>query len=197
MAIHLYEDAALTQQISEGDLSNPDDDTYNGTDGETKDKELFLANEQTTLAAPLASGETSLQLNEPRFADGEVIVIGTEQMRVLSGGGTTTLGVERGYGGTTAAAHDAGAAIYSGYDYTGLVVEPVDVSGSDESDWYRLALTQAELDTATPGAPLNLGDKPHDVTLSFWRRCTVPPGTAVQNKTDLKLRITGTENPIL
>ncbi len=197
MAIHLYEDAALTQQISEGDLSNPDDDTYNGTDGETKDKELFLANEQTTLAAPLASGETSLQLNEPRFADGEVIVIGTEQMRVLSGGGTTTLGVERGYGGTTAAAHDAGAAIYSGYDYTGLVVEPVDVSGSDESDWYRLALTQAELDTATPGAPLNLGDKPHDITLSFWRRCTVPPGTAVQNKTDLKLRITGTENPIL
>jgi len=197
MAIHLYEDAALTQQISEGDLSNPDDDTYNGTDGETKDKELFLANEQTTLAAPLASGETSLQLNEPRFADGEVIVIGTEQMRVLSGGGTTTLGVERGYGGTTAAAHDAGDAVYSGYDYTGLVVEPVDVSGSDESDWYRLALSQAELDTATPGAPLNLGDKPHDVTLSFWRRCTVPPGTAVQNKTDLKLRITGTENPIL
>ena len=197
MAIHLYEDAALTQQISEGDLSNPDDDTYNGTDGETKDKELFLANEQTTLAAPLASGETSLQLNEPRFADGEVIVIGTEQMRVLIGGGTTTLGVERGYGGTTAAAHDAGDAVYSGYDYTGLVVEPVDVSGSDESDWYRLALTQAELDTATPGAPLNLGDKPHDVTLSFWRRCTVPPGTAVQNKTDLKLRITGTENPIL
>lgn len=197
MAIHLYEDAALTQQISEGDLSNPDDDTYNGTDGETKDKELFLANEQTTLAAPLASGETSLQLSKPRFADGEVIVIGTEQMRVLSGGGTTTLGVERGYGGTTAAAHDAGDVVYSGYDYTGLVVEPVDVSGSDESDWYRLALTQAELDTATPGAPLSLGDKPHDVTLSFWRRCTVPPGTAVQNKTDLKLRITGTENPIL
>lgn len=196
MAIHLYEDAALTQQISEGDLSNPDDDTYNGTDGETKDKELFLANEQTTLAAPLASGETSLQLSKPRFADGEVIVIGTEQMRVLSGGGTTTLGVERGYGGTTAAAHDAGDVVYSGYDYTGLVVEPVDVSGSDESDWYRLALTQAELDTATPGAPLSLGDKPHDVTLSFWRRCTVPPGTAVQNKTDLKLRITGTENPI-
>jgi len=35
------------------------------------------------------------------------------------------------------------------------------------------------------------------VTLSFWRRCTVPPGTPVQNKTDLKLRLTGTENPIL
>ena len=93
MAIHLYEDSALTQQVSEGDLSNPDDDTYNGTDGEAKDKELFLANEQTTLAAPLASGETSLQLSEPRFTDGEVIIIDNEQMRVLSGGGSTTLGV--------------------------------------------------------------------------------------------------------
>jgi len=31
MAIHLYEDIILTQRISEGDLTNPDDDTYNGT----------------------------------------------------------------------------------------------------------------------------------------------------------------------
>jgi len=33
--------------------------------------------------------------------------------------------------------------------------------------------------------------------LSFWRRCTVLPGTPVQNKLDIKLRLTGTENPIL
>jgi len=197
MAIHLFEDSALTQQISEGDLTNPDDDTYNGTDGESKDKELFLANEQSALASPLASGETSLQLAEPRFTDGEVIIVDAEQMRILSGGGTTTLGVERGYGGTTAAAHNAGAAVYSGYNYTGLVLEPVDTAGGDESGWYALAPTQADLDTAVPGGPLNLGDKPHDTTISFWRRCTVPPGTPVQNKTDLKLRITGTENPIL
>ncbi|MBU1629424.1 MAG: hypothetical protein KKH06_05025 [Gammaproteobacteria bacterium] len=197
MAIHLFEDSALTQQISEGDLSNPDDDTYNGTDGETKDKELFLANEQTILAAPLASGETSLQLAEPRFTDSEVIIIDSEQMRIQSGGGTTTLGVERGYGGTTPAAHADGSPVYSGYDYTGLVIEPVDNTGSDESTWYALALTLAELDAAAPGGPLSLGDKNHDVTISFWRRCTVPAGTAVQNKTDLKLSITGTENPVL
>ena len=196
MAIHLFEDSALTQQISEGDLTNPDDDTYNGTDGEAKDKELFLANEQTVLASPLASGETSLQTAEPRFTDDEVIIIDSEQMRIQSGGGTTTLGVERGYGGTTPATHAAGASVYSGYDYTGLVVEPVDNAGGDESTWYALALTQAELDTAIPGGPLNLGNKPHDITVSFWRRCTVPGGTAVQNKTDLKLSITGTENPV-
>lgn len=197
MAIHLFEDGALTQQISEGDLSNPDDDTYNGTDGEAKDKELFLANEQTVLASPLASGETSLQLAEPRFTDGEVVIIDSEQMRILSGGGTTTLGVERGYGGTTPAAHAAGASVYSGYDYTGLLVEPVDTVGGNESGWYSLALNQIDLDGAVPGDPINLGDKTYDVTVSFWRRCAVPPGTPVQNKTDLKLRITGTENPIL
>lgn len=197
MAIHLFEDSALTQQISEGDLTNPDDDTYNGTDGEAKDKELFLANEQTVLASPLASGETSLHLVEPRFTDGEVIIIDNEQMRILSGGGTTTLGIERGYGGTTPAAHADGSPVYSGYDYTGLVIEPVDNAGGDESTWYALALTQPELDAAISGSPLNLGDKAHDVTVSFWRRCTVPAGTAVQNKTDLKLSITGTENPVL
>ncbi|SPD74401.1 conserved hypothetical protein [uncultured Desulfobacterium sp.] len=197
MAIHLYEDITLTQRVSEGDLANPDDDTYNGTDGETKDKELFVANEQTTLASALASGETSLQLSAPLSVDGEIIIVDAEQMRILSGGGTTVLAVERGYGGTTPAAHDAGAVVYSGYDYTGLVIEPVDVAGGDESGWYALALTQAGLDTAVGGAPLNLGDKAHDATLSFWRRCTVPAGTPVQNKTDIKLRITGTENPIL
>lgn len=160
MAIHLFEDSSLTQQISEGDLLNPDDDTYNGTDGEAKDKELFLANEQTVLAAPLASGETSLQLAEPRFTDGEVIIIDNEQMRILSGGGTTTLGIERGYGGTTPAAHADGSPVYSGYDYTGLAVEPVDFAGGDESDWYALDLTQADLDSAVEGAPLNVDSLP-------------------------------------
>ena len=197
MAIHLYEDITLTQRVSEGDLANPDDDTYNGTDGETKDKELFLANEQTTLASALASGETSLQLTAPLSVDGEIIIVDDEQMRILSGGGTTVLAVERGYGGTTLTAHDPGAVVYSGYDYTGLVLDPIDETGSDESVWYRLALTQAELDTATQGAPLNLGDKDFQQTLSFWRRCTVLPGTPVQNKLDIKLRLTGTENPIL
>ena len=71
MAIHLFEDSALTQQISEGDLTNPDNDTYNGTDGESKDKELFLANEQTTLASALASGATSVSLGATRFANDE------------------------------------------------------------------------------------------------------------------------------
>ena len=196
MAIHLYEDSALTQQISEGDLTNPDTDTYNGTDGESKDKELFLANEQTTLASNLASGATSVSLSAARFANDEVIIIGSEQMLITAGGGTTTLTVTRGHTGTTAVAHDSGDNVYSGYDYTDLEIEPVDNTGGDESDWYRLALTETGLDSATAGASLTVGDKDHDDTTSIWRRCTVPASTAVQNKTDIKLKITGTENPI-
>lgn len=50
---------------------------------------------------------------------------------------------------------------------------------------------------AIQGAPFNLGDKAFQQTLSFWRRCTVLPVTPAQNKLDIKLRLTGTENPIL
>ncbi len=196
MAIHLFEDSALTQQISEGDLTNPDNDSYNGTDGESKDKELFLANEQTTLASALASGATSVSLTAPRFANDEVIIIGDEQMKITSGGGTTTLTVTRPHAGTTAVAHSSGDTVYSGYDYTDLAIEPVDSTGGDESGWYTLSLTEGGLDSATAGASLTVADKDHDDTVSIWRRCTVPASTPVQNKTDLKLKITGTENPI-
>ena len=118
-------------------------------------------------------------------------------MLVESGGGTANLTVQRGVANTNPAAHNVGTTVYSGYDYTGLVLDPIDETGTDEAVWYRLALTHAELDTATQGAPLNLGDKAFQQTLSFWRRCTVLPGTPVQNKLDIKLRLTGTENPIL
>jgi hypothetical protein len=197
MAIHLYLDEPLTQQISEGDFSNPDADNYNGTDGEVKDRQIFVANEQTTLAAPVDDSQTIIELTEPRFADAEYIIIGTEQMQILSGGGTTSLIVRRSVSNTMAVAHADEVPVYSGYDYTGLVADPIDVFETDESVWYKLALTQAELDAATQSAPLNLGAKAHNQTLSFWRRCTVLPNTPVQNKTDIKLRLTGTENPIL
>jgi len=196
MAIHLFKDSLLTEQISEGTLANPDSDTYNGTDGQAKDRELFLANEQTALAADITSTQTNLTLASARFTDGDTIIIDTEQMVVTAGGGTTSLTVQRGQNGTAKAAHTSGTPVYSALTYTTLKVKPVDSSGSDESDWCKVALAQAELDTAVPGAELTLGDKAHDVTLSFWRRFTVPAGTQVQNKTDLKLRITGVEAPV-
>lgn len=197
MTLHIYLDPQLTLPLSEGDGSRPDADDYDGTGGEAKDRELFVANEWTTLAAPLDGSQNQLQLAAPRFRDGEILAMGSEQMLVIAGGGTATLTVERGASGTSPAAHDASTIVYSGYDYSGLTVQPIDTGGGDESGWYRLALTQAGLDGAAPGAPLVLGAKPHNQTLSFWRRCAVPAGTSVQNKTDLKLRLSGTEQPIL
>lgn len=196
MAIHLFRDSELTQQISEGTLASPDSDTYNGTDGQAKDRELFLANEQSTLAANTTSAQTNVSLTSARFADGDTIIIDTEQIIVTAGGGTTSLTVQRGQNGTPKATHVSGAPVYSALAYTTLKVKPVDGSGSDESNWCKVALTQVGLDAATPGAEISLGDKAHNVTLSFWRRFSVPAGTPVQNKTDLKLRITGLEAPV-
>ncbi len=196
MSIHLFRDSALTQQVSEGTLVSPDSDTYNGTDGESKDRHLYLANEQSTLAADINSNQTGITLASAQFANGDTIIVGAEQMIITAGGSTTSLTVQRGQNGTAKAAHTSGAAVYSALSYTTLKVKPVDSSGTDESGWCKLALTQADLDTATPGAELTLGDKTHDITLSFWRRFTVPVGTPVQNKTDLKLRIMGTEAPV-
>ena len=196
MGIHLFRDSEQTQQISEGTLVSPDSDTYNGTDGESKDRQLFLANEQTTLAAAINSTQTAITLTSARFADGDTIIVESEQIKITSGGGTTSLTVQRGQNGTAKASHASGAAVYSALNYTALRVRPADTSGTDESSWGKLALTQAELDMATPGAELAMGDKAHDVTLSFWRRFAVPAGTPVQNKTDLKLRILGTEAPV-
>lgn len=197
MALHLFKDSELTEQISEGTLANPDSDVFNGTDGESKDRQLYLANEQTTLASAVDDVTTTIPLAEARFTDGAIIIIGSEQMQIVSGGGTAELTVERGYGGTTPTGHSSGTKVYSGYDYTGLVVQVIDTAGDDETSWCRLAATQAELDSATPSVQLILGDKPHATKLSFWRRMSVPAGTRVQNKTDVKLRLLGTEYPIL
>ncbi len=196
MALHLYKDGLLTQQISEGDMTNPDSDTYNGTDGESRDREIFIANEQTALSGAVTNSQTNLPLAQPRFVNGEVIVAEDEQMLVTAGGGTTSLTVQRGYNGTAAAAHASGIAVYSAFNYTNLKVKPIDTSGSDESGWCALALTQAELETAVAGTELTLGDKAYGAAISFWRRFTVPAGTPVQNKLDIKLRLTGTETPV-
>jgi len=192
MSIHIYKDAGLTEQVSEGDMTSPDMDTLDGSTGESKDRQLFIANEQTTLPQALDAVSSAIAIAAPRFSDGEVIIIDSEEMRVISGGGTTTLTVQRAIYGTQPASHAQGAKVYSACNYSGLTVEIVDTSGTDESSWCALALMQEELDEAVAGQALFLGDKSFNSTISFWRRITVPADTPVENKTDLKLRLTGT-----
>lgn len=197
MSLHLFLDSGLTTRVSEnGDMSSPDSDTYNGTDGETKDRQLFIANAQTETTQEIAMGETTLEVTEAVFGNNQFIYVEAEKMRVISGGGTTTLIVERGVDGTSTGYHPSGAPVISAYNYTNLVVQPIDVdSTSVEAAWITLGLNQASLDSNTPGQSMNLGDKNYDNIMSFWRRVAVPPSTPVQNKTDLRLRIVGVEHP--
>jgi len=196
MAIHLYLDAALQSRISEGDLSNPDRDEFNGTSGESKDRQLFLANEHVPLQTAMDAATTTVKLTKAGFADGMTIRIGTEEMKISSGGGTAQLTVSRGQNGTTAAAHAVADIVYSSYNASGIEVVPIDDAGSSETSWVKLATTQAGLATAVAGASLVLPDKTYAQSISFWRRCTVPAGTTVQNKTDLKLQVTATLFPV-
>lgn len=172
-------------------MTSTDSETLDGSAGEAKDRELFIANEQTTLFEALDAVISVIALSAPRFSDGEVIIIDSEEMRVLSGGGTTAPTVQRAIYGTLPAVHAEGTKAFSACNYSGLSVEPVDTSGTDESSWCTLAATQGELDGATEGHALLLGDKSYNSSISFFRRLSVPAGTGIDKKTDLKLRLTG------
>ena len=45
MAIHLYLDEALTQQIFDREFTRPEAESYNGTDGDLMDRQHYVANE--------------------------------------------------------------------------------------------------------------------------------------------------------
>jgi len=175
-------------------MSNPDVAQLDGLSGGSADRHIYVANEQAALAVGIDSVQTAMTLAKPAFANADIIIVGTETMRVVSGGGTAEITVDRAVMGTTAAAHLAAAIAYAACNYEDIVVTPLDTADSDESSWCLLALTQAGLEAAIGGAALSLGNKTHDTTLSFWRRFTVPADTPVQNKSDLKLRLTGTES---
>lgn len=196
MSIHLYTDPELIHSISEGDMSSPDADTFDGGDGESRDRELFIANTQALLTTAISATDTSLNISTPVFGDGDYIIIESEIVRVTGGGGTLNLTVERGVNGTASSSHAAGVKVYYACNYDAVTIQAVDMQGEDESSWVSLASVQEGLETAVPGEVLVLGAKRYDVTLPFWRRITVPSGAPTQDKSDIKLRLTAVENPI-
>ena len=196
MSLQIYLDRQLTNPISQGDLSNPDRDEFNGTSGESKDRELFLANEQCALSGALTATATTVAFSRSAFSNGMRIRIGSEELEIVTGGGTAAATVLRGRNGTVAATHILGDIVYSAVEGRDLVAQMIDDSGSSEVSWMVLALSQSALATATPGASLSLGTKAFNQTKSIWRRCVVPSGTPVQNKTDLKIQVSGTLFPL-
>jgi len=196
MSLQIYLDSQLTNPISQGDLSNPDRDEFNGTSGESKDRELFLANEQCTLSGALTATATTVAFSRSAFSNGMRIRIGSEELEIVTGGGTAAATVLRGRNGTIATTHTLGDVVYSAVEGRDLVAQMIDDSGSSEVSWMVLALSQSALATATPGASLSLGTKAFNQTKSIWRRCVVPAGTPVHNKTDLKIQVSGTLFPL-
>lgn len=190
-SIRIYKDAALTQPLDVAGGSVLDEDTYNGTSGEAKEAQLWLANEVSWLDGGIDASVTSIAIDPAAFTNDDVILIDSEQMRVVSGGGTVSLTVQRAYNGTSAATHTDGTIVYAAYDFNTVVITPTDSSGTDESTWVRLATTQVGLSSAVDGAALSVGTKACATSYTFWRRITVPAATAVQNKVDLSYVISG------
>lgn len=195
--LRLYKDQNLGQMVSaEGDFSNPDEEmSLDGGAGQTADRELWLAVEQTALGADIADTETTqVSLVAPRFADTAypVVIIGSEKMLITAGHGSDSLTVLRGHNGTPKAPHSAGDPVRLAYDASGIGIECRDTLGSDESGWVGYCLDSGGGPDGVWGAPLGLGALNFNQSLKIWRRVSVPTGTPAAIKQDLVHRVTAT-----
>ena len=184
--------------VSSGDLLNPIQFTINPDVDPDEDKTLYLANERATLNGQINDETDTIVLNESgRFANGDYIIIGDEVLFILSGGGSTTLTVERGRYNTTPAVHATGAVVYSGYRWTDITVEFVDNDGTDETDWTRLAWAGENLNDKEDGNSITASAKDYDEVLEFKMRLTVPTNQAPHIKSDLAIRVTAIQIPAM
>lgn len=192
--LRLYEDAALTQIVSvDGDFSNPDDESgLDGTAGETAQKALWVAVEQTTLSAGIDNAVTTIPLAAARFADSAypVILVGSEKMLITAGFGTNSLTVTRGHGGTTKAAHSSADPVYLAYNTENNSIDCIDISGTDESSRVSYCDDVAGSPSGSWEAPHDLNDLDHDESQKIWRRVVIPASTAAANERDLVHRLT-------
>jgi len=195
MSMRVYlTNSVAADPVSESDLSNPIFFQINPDIDPDDEKTLYLANERATLLGDMNEGVTDIAIVEPhRFANGDYIIIGTEIMKIVAGGGTTSLNVARGQTGSTAAAHVAGDIVYSGYNYSDLSLKYQDTDGTDETNWTRLAWVGGDLDLVADGNEITQPSKLFNEVLEFKMRMTVPNTEPVHYKNDLVLRVTAVE----
>ena len=197
--LRLYEDENLSLIVStDGDFTNPDEETtLDGTHGDSAQKALWVAVEQTVLSSGIDGTQTTITLAEPRFADPDypVIIVDSEKMLITAGHGTATLTVTRGYNNTSAASHSAGAVVRLAYDCSSNSIVCTDNQGTDESSWITYC------DDDGQGNPDGNWESPHLIpnlnhnqSVKIWRRLVVPAGTAAGYKQDLVHRLACTVN---
>ena len=189
--LRLYEDSNLTQIVSKrDDFDNPDDESsLDGTNGEVKVKELWVAIEQTTLDGGIDDQQTTITLAAPRFANESysVIRIDDEFIKITAGFDTITLTVIRGYKGSTPASHSGAAAVRLAYNCTNISIEEIDTEteSGDESAWVGFR----DYGSGSYESPHNLGDLDYNEKKRIQRQLTVPATTAAQDKRDLVHRL--------
>ena len=199
--LRLYKDNTLTSMVSiAGEFSNPDEETsLDGTNGETAVAALWVAVEQSTLAADIDGTTQSVTLAADRFADTDypVLVVGSEKMLITSGFGTSTLTVNRGYNNTTAASHTTGDPVRAAYDSSSITIDCEDNQGADESGWVTYC------DDDGGGSPDGVWEAPHSLanltvtqSAAIHRRVVVPASTPAAFKQDLVHRLAATINEI-
>jgi head-tail adaptor len=102
--------------------------TMRNIPGVTASKRLLRMRDQTTLSAGVNSSVTTIPISAALRFEGtayDYFKVDSEIMRVASGGSTTSLTVERGVLGTTAASHSSGAVARR--------VEPLEILAVDYS----------------------------------------------------------------
>jgi len=188
--LRIWEDSISdTNLISRGGAHTQDDeDNYNGSSGEVKEKKLVLAPAQTALAADIDASQVEIIINAAVFDDSNhpyiIVVSGenSETMKIIGGSGTTVLTVTRGDSPISASANDP---VYSAYTYENITIQASDEKGSDETDWFRYA-PDVSGSPGTYGASLSPSNftNPTTDSYTFWREVTVPEGQAAQRKGD-------------
>lgn len=174
--------------VSRGGAHTQDDeDDYNGSSGEVKEKKLVLAPAQTELAAEIDAAIEIITLTAPVFDDPNhpVKIIDDEKVFVTSGFGTNTVAVIREWGGTTGAIHAKGVKIYDCYTYENITIQ----ASGDETSWFRYAPDVAG-SPGTYGASLNPANftNPKADFYKFWREITAPE-IAAQRKRDTRHKV--------
>ena len=196
--LRLYEDSALTQIVSiDGDFSNPDEEeSLDGTNGDTANKALWAALEQTTLDGNIDDAQTTISLDQSRFADTDysVIVIGSEKMLITAGHGTQTLTVSRGYNNTTPTSHADGDTVALAFDCSSISIDCEDLQGTDQSSWVSYCDDSAGSPDGNWEAPHAIANLNFNQNAKIWRRVVVPASTPAAYKQDLVHRLSATVN---
>jgi hypothetical protein len=196
--LRLYKDSNLTQIVSrDGDFSSPDQESsLDGTNGETAQKALWVAVEQTTLTGDIDDEVNTIPLAAARFADTDysVIIVDNEKMLITAGHGTASLTVVRGHNGTSPASHSSGAAVRLAYDCSVITVDCVDETGSDESGWMSYCDDSGGSPDGNWEAPHELSDLSYEEKAAIWRKIVVPVSTPAAYKQDLIHRLACTIN---